>query len=70
MRRYLDSKYKYYLSAILDFITGSSPRCLLRSHSLVCIEYHLFIVGIGLILNKELGFIYQSDRFDRMYIYS
>ena len=52
------------------FVTGSSPRCPLRSRSLVCIENHLFIVGIGLILNKELEFIYQSDRSDRTYVYS
>ena len=49
-------------------MTGSSPRCPLRSHSLVCIENHLFIVGIGPILNKELEFIYQSDRSDRTYV--
>ena len=35
-------------------LTCSIPRCPLRSHSLVCIENHLFIVGIGPILDKEL----------------
>ena len=30
-----------------------------RSHSLVCIENHLFIVGIGPILNKELEPIFD-----------
>ena len=45
--------------------TLSSPRCPLRSHSLVCIENHLFIVGIGPILNKELEFTFRSDRSDR-----
>ena len=50
--------------------TGSSPRCPLRSHSLVCIENHLFIVGIGPIINKELEFIYQSYRSDRTYVYT
>ena len=59
------------LSAWLDinsyfilFGTCSSPRCPLRSHSLVCIENHLFIVGIGPILNKELELIFRSDRSD------
>ena len=33
-------------------------------NSLICIENHLFIVGIGKILNKELKFIYCSDRSD------
>ena len=46
---------------VLSQKTGSSPRCPLRSHSLVCIENHLFIIGIGPILNKELEFIYRSD---------
>ena len=41
--------------------TDSIPKCPLRSHSLVCIENHLFIVGIGPILNKELKFNYRSD---------
>ena len=34
--------------------TWSIPRCPLRSHYLVCIKNRLFIVGIGLILNKVL----------------
>ena len=51
-------------------MTCSSPRYPLRSHSLVCIENHLFIVGIGPILNKELGFIFRSDRSDRTCVYS
>ena len=46
---------------LITKVTGSSPRCPLRSHSLVSIENHLFIVGIGPILNKEFKFIYQSD---------
>ena len=50
--------------------TGSSPRCSLRSHSLVCTEHHLIIVGIGPILSKEIEFIYQSNRSDRTYVYS
>ena len=58
-----------YLYAIWES-TGSSPRCPLLYHSLVCIENHLFIVGIGQILKKELEFIYQSDRSDRTYVYS
>ena len=33
-------------------MTWSIPRFTLRSYSLVCIENHLFIVGIGPILNK------------------
>ena len=39
-------------------MTWSRPRCPLCSHSLVCIENHLFILGIGLILNKEIKFIF------------
>ena len=50
--------------------TCSSPRCPLRSHSLVCIEKHLFIVGIRPILNKELKLIFRSDCSDRTYVYS
>ena len=36
----------------------------------VMYQNHLFIVGKGPILNKELGFIYWSDRSDRTYIYT
>ena len=50
--------------------TGSSPRFPLRSHSLVCTKNHLFFVGIGPILNKEIKFIYRSDESDRTYVYS
>ena len=49
---------------------GSSQIFTLRSHSMVCIENHIFIVGIGTILNKELKFIYQYDCSDRTYVYS
>ena len=52
------------------FKTCSSRRCPLRSHSLVCIGNHLFIVGIVPILNKELEFIFRSDRSDRTCVYS
>ena len=51
-------------------MTCSSPRCPLPSHSLVCIENRLFIVGIGAILNKDLEFIFLSDRYDRTCVYS
>ena len=51
-------------------MTWSGPRCPLGSHSLVCIENHLIIVGIGPILNKELEFIFRSDRSDRTCVYS
>ena len=40
----------------------SSPRRHIRSHSLVCIENYLFIVGIGPISDKELEFIFRSDQ--------
>ena len=50
--------------------TCSSPRFPLPSHYLVCIENHLFIVGIGSILNKDLELIFQSDRSDRTCVYS
>ena len=71
------STYQVYCNSDNDYWdvcnkdkTGSSPRCHLRYHSLVCIENHLFIVGIGQILKKELEFIYQYDRSDRTYVYS
>ena len=51
-------------------MTGFSPRRPLRYHYLVCIENHLFIVGIGTVLDKELEFIYQSDFSDHMYVNS
>ena len=51
-------------------MTGSSPRCPLQSHSLVCIENHKFIVGIGQILNKKLEYIYRSNGSDCTHIYS
>ena len=38
--------------------TCSSPRRAIRSHSLVCSENYLLIVGIGPILNKELELIF------------
>ena len=50
--------------------TGYSPRCHLRSHSLVCIKNHLFIVGIGPIFNKVLQFIYRFDCSNCTCIYS
>ena len=40
---------------------GSSPRCPLRYHSLVCIKNYLFILRIGPILSKGLEFMYRSD---------
>ena len=51
-------------------LTCSSPRRAVRSHSLVCSENSLFIVGIGPILIKELELIFRSDRSDRMCVYS
>ena len=33
-------------------------------------ENHLFIVGTESIINKELELIYQSDHYDRTYVYS
>ena len=44
--------------AQLRYKTWSSPRFSLRSHSLICIKNHLFIIEIGPILNKELEFIF------------
>ena len=62
---------KYFYKGATQFLlmTGSNPRCPIQSHSLACIENHLFIVEIGQILNKELEFIYRSDRSDRTYVY-
>ena len=51
-------------------MTGSSPRCPLRYHSLLCIENHLYIVGMRPILNKELEFIYRSNCSDHTSVYS
>ena len=50
--------------------TWYSPIFPLHSHSLVCIENHLFILGIGPILNEELKFIFRSDRYVRTCVYS
>ena len=50
-------------------LTWFSPRCPLSSHSLVCIENNLFIVGIGPFFNKELEFIFRCDRSDRTCVY-
>ena len=44
-------------------MTGSSPRCPLQSHALVCIKKHLFLAGIGPIHDKELVFIFQPVPF-------
>ena len=66
---------QFVLVRILPIFVGrlgtcSSPICPLRSHSLVCIENHLFIVGIGPILKIELEFIYRSYRSHRTYVES
>ena len=50
--------------------TCSGPRRAVRSHSVVCSENSLLIVVIGPILNKELEFIFRSDRSDRTCVYS
>ena len=62
--------YPLFSPSVVSFLDRASPRFPLRSHSLVCIENHLFIVGIGPILNEEIKFIYWSDRSDRTCIYS
>ena len=53
------------------YLTWSSPRCPLRSHSMVCIKKHLFIVGIGPILNKELKYfsIWSLWLYVRLWLY-
>ena len=48
------SPRRYFFSGATLSMTCSSPRRPLRSHSLVCSENHLFIVGIGPIRDKEL----------------
>ena len=65
LRKHVLKWYHFYLQQ-----TWSSLICTLWSHSLVCFEKYLFIVGIGLILNKEIGFIFQSDFSDRTCVYS
>ena len=51
--------------SFLDIITGVvqspkalktwySPKCCIRSHYLLCIENHLFVIGIGPIRDKEI----------------
>ena len=50
--------------------TCSSPGRAVPSHSLVCIENSLLIIGIVSILNKELGLIFRSDRSDHTCVYS
>ena len=51
-------------------LTCFIPRCPVGSHSLVCSKNSLLIVGIGPILNKELGLIFRSDRSDCTCVYS
>ena len=62
--------YQISLGQISWHMTCFSPRCPLRSHYLVCIENHLFIVGIGIILNKEIWFIFRYDCSDCTCFYS
>ena len=50
--------------------TCSSPRRAVPSHSLVCSENYLLIVGIKPSLNKELELIFRSDRSYRTCVYS
>ena len=62
-----------YLESVINIFnkkTCSSPRCPLRSHSLVRIKNHLFIVVLEPILNKKLGFIFRSDCSDCTCVYS
>ena len=51
-------------------MTCSRPRRDVRSHSLVCSENSLLIIGIGPVLNKELELIFRSDRSDCTWVYS
>ena len=62
----IEGHYSFYMygGKVSMHVTCSIPRCPLRSHSLVCIENNLFVVGIGPILNKELELIFRSDRSD------
>ena len=52
--------YEYILCYLDDILcmNWSIPRFHLRSHYIVCNKNHLFIVGIGSIISKEIGFIY------------
>ena len=68
MTNTIENTYRY--KQCIWYKTCSSPRCPLLSHSLVCIENNLFIVGIGPILNKELELIFRPDRSDRTCVYS
>ena len=62
-------RIKTYLE--LDLLQTCSKSIFpLLSHSLVCIKNLLFIIGIGPILNKELKFIFWSERSDRTCVYS
>ena len=62
--------FQKYVSTFLYIQNWSSPGCHLRSHSPACIKNHLFIVGIGPILNKELRFIFRSYCSHRTYVYT
>ena len=44
---------------MLKCVTGSSPKCPLRFHSLVCIKNYLFTVGIWIFFDKELICIFD-----------
>ena len=54
---------------VITLVACSSPRRDVRSHSLVCSENSLLIVGIGPIINKELELIFRSDCSDRTCVY-
>ena len=55
---------------MIQTVTCSRPRCHLNSHYLICIKNRLFFVGIVLILNKKLEFIFRSDCSERTCVYS
>ena len=66
-RQYSRAVYnRYVIFSLKETITdGIHQKMSLQYYYLVCIENHLFIVGVGPNLNKELSFIYLSDRSDR-----
>ena len=70
IRYVMNMKLPEVLTPPSIYLWGPSPRCPLQSHSLVSIENHLFIVGIGTIINREIEFIFRSERSDCKNVYS
>ena len=63
----IDKKEAVPSNLVMLFYTWSIPRYTLRYYSLVCVQNHLFILGIGTIFHKELELIFRSECSYRSY---